>query len=346
MAAKEISPEWMERLEQGLAQIKQLPTFEDEFPFPWKEASDVIATALQIPDFQISSVRKSWKNSSELLQGMGDKVSLTAIEMLPVAGALFFALPDRAVSELSSQALVTTPTKEGFSQAKLKEGFYLFLFLKALQALDSLQLFKEASLTIGSAAILPDETSLCIDIEVKLPSKTLQARVVCPQSFIEAFKAHVPFQQETLLSLKSEVAITCEVGHTVLSQEEFQAIKVGDFVVLDRCSYDPSHNKGSVTLMLGKTPLVLARIKSEGVKILDLAPPPEETPEEGVTLTVEIEQLHLPLQTLLHLEPGALLDWPLHPEQGVVLFSHGKKIGQGELLKLGETLGVRVLTHG
>lgn len=347
MGTKEISSGWVEKLEKALAQAGRLPSLGEEFPFPWQEASGAIGKSLQVPDFKISCTHKGWKNSSELLRGMSDRAFLTAVEISPIEGRPVLALSENGVSEFISHMSLTTLPKEGLFQAKLKEGFYTFLFLKILQALDSLHLFKNGSLSLSSSSLLPDEEAFCIDIEVAFLTKSVQGRVICPRTFVEAFKNYQPFQKETLLSYSMELPLRCEVGYTLLSQEDFSKIQVGDFVILDKCSYDPSHEKGSVTLLLGKTPLLLARLKAEGIKILEFAISPEEPVEEGVTLIAEIEPLHLPLQQLLHIEPGILLDHSLHPEHGVFLTIDEKKVGQGELLKLGDLLGIRILeiTH-
>jgi flagellar motor switch protein FliN/FliY len=120
--------------------------------------------------------------------------------------------------------------------------------------------------------------------------------------------------------------------------------------------------------MLGETPLLMARMKSEGMKILDFAFYREETPGEepaeevpveeqelaseepkeeanrdGVTLTAEMGRVRIPLQKLLHLHPGMILELFMRPEQGVDITIGGKKVAKGELLKLGETAGLRIL---
>ncbi len=349
MTVNEISYEWLKLVEKALSKIEQLPLLEENFPFPWAEASQAMGTALQIPDFQLSSTRTAWKNPSDLLQDMGEKPVLAAIEIAPIAGTLFFALSQRDMVELTSQALTSSEHKEGFASAKLKEGFYYFLLLQILAALDPLEIFKNVSLRLSSASTLPQENGLCIDLQAILPTKSIQGRIICPQTFLSAFKAHQPFQKGTLLSSENiDISLRCEVGYAELSSEEWEKIQIGDFVILDRCSYYPAIEKGSVTLLLGKTPLLLARMKSEGMKILDFALYQEEIVSEEAAssnfiLTAEVGHIRLGLQKLLHLQPGALLDLSLRPEQGIDLTIGGKKVGQGELLKLGDTLGIRIL---
>lgn len=63
-------------------------------------------------------------------------------------------------------------------------------------------------------------------------------------------------------------------------------------------------------------------------------------------IVVEIDRIHMPLEKLLALEPGNVLELPIRPEQGVFLTVHGKKIARGELIKLGEAIGVKILEIG
>lgn len=68
--------------------------------------------------------------------------------------------------------------------------------------------------------------------------------------------------------------------------------------------------------------------------------------EITVSLTVEVGSIQMTMQKLLELEPGNLLDLGIHPENGVDLTINGKKVGRGELLKMGGVLGVRILELG
>ena len=75
-------------------------------------------------------------------------------------------------------------------------------------------------------------------------------------------------------------------------------------------------------------------------------------PEEGVSLavqqlplfvTIELARIKMTVDRIMKLSPGHLLELPIQPDQGVTLMVHGQKVGRGELVHLGETLGVRIL---
>jgi len=65
-----------------------------------------------------------------------------------------------------------------------------------------------------------------------------------------------------------------------------------------------------------------------------------------MALTVELGQIEISLEKLIALEPGNILDLEVHPEEGVQLVVNGKVVGKGEIIQIGESLGVRVLELG
>lgn len=70
---------------------------------------------------------------------------------------------------------------------------------------------------------------------------------------------------------------------------------------------------------------------------------PASLDEIPLPIIIEIGRIQMSIKKLLELQPGNMLELNVHPEQGVDLVVHGKKIARGELLKIGDSLGVRIL---
>lgn len=66
----------------------------------------------------------------------------------------------------------------------------------------------------------------------------------------------------------------------------------------------------------------------------------EEIP---LSVVVEVGRLQMSVKKLMELQPGNMLELDIHPESGVDLVVNGKRIAKGELLRIGEALGVRIL---
>lgn len=58
---------------------------------------------------------------------------------------------------------------------------------------------------------------------------------------------------------------------------------------------------------------------------------------------VEVGRFEISIEKFLQLEPGNMLPLDVSPEEGVYLTVHGKRVAKGELIRLGDLLGVRIL---
>ncbi|HEU63996.1 MAG TPA: YscQ/HrcQ family type III secretion apparatus protein [Chlamydiae bacterium] len=65
-----------------------------------------------------------------------------------------------------------------------------------------------------------------------------------------------------------------------------------------------------------------------------------------ITIIVEAARFKITLDKLMSMQPGNLLDLAVHPEKAVNLVVNGQQIAKGELVNLGDTLGVRILEMG
>ena len=62
-----------------------------------------------------------------------------------------------------------------------------------------------------------------------------------------------------------------------------------------------------------------------------------------LTLSIEVAKLNISLEKLVELAPGNVLKTGVYPEQGVRLSLNGRVIGKGELLQVGDALGVKII---
>lgn len=380
--------EWLQHLQEALVKSSQAPVEQEGFPFPWEQASEALLRDLGIKDLRLAPRPSQWKMGDEILSGMGNEPSIVSIEPAPIGGFILWMMSEEDIAALTAAALSSEEKIEGFSDPRLQEGFYQFLLLKAIGALDHIKAFKDISLRLLPRGEAPREGGLVLDIAIALPMKTVYGRLVCPQSFLTALKNYRPVRTQSLFEIeeikKLQVSLRTEIGSVSLPLDEWRLAMPGDFIALDTVSYDPHQEKGSLTLALGATPLLLARFKPEGLKIVDYAfyskeaplledsgaaqgPEPSPASEESqehlwaaeestedlskkapqILLTVELDKIAISVEKLAGLKPEDLLEMNFFPEQGVDLLIEGKTVARGDLLKLGSTLGVKLLAiHG
>ncbi len=393
---------WLKKIETALIDMKEIPLWGYPPAFPWEMAASQIGSALQLPEFTIEHSQTQLMKPDAFLSGFGKETVVLSIDLTPLPDAAHWIMAQEDIAKLTQLILNPEGDKKGFSTAAFQEGFYRYLQLQILQVIDQLKAFDDLSLKCAQSESLPSEESLCIDIAIAFESLKLWGRIICPPAFLLGFKSHFSIKNPSLLSFplteQVDVDLHLELGKTTLGLPQWESIAIGDCLVLDRSSYDPTTHKGTVTLVLDQQPLFRARLKENHLKIVDYAfyyeeetpmdthPPDDEhtaPKEEGfedlsleadendpnhmwsakdastesteqlisareipLTITVEVSRLKMNLQKLLALKPGNLIELPVRPEQGVDLLVNGKKVAKGELVKLGEVLGVKILQIG
>jgi len=83
-----------------------------------------------------------------------------------------------------------------------------------------------------------------------------------------------------------------------------------------------------------------------GTQMKTAAGKPLSAEDIPLNIIVEAGRIEISVQKLLELQPGNVLELNIRPEDGVDLVVHGRRIAKGELIRLGETLGVRILDIG
>ncbi|MBI2811216.1 MAG: type III secretion system cytoplasmic ring protein SctQ [Candidatus Melainabacteria bacterium] len=369
---------WIDEIQSILVKTHSFPLSVTPPQFPWDAFAREIANLFQVEDFKITPRKTERLPVQQLTSGFGANTLVVTLEATPVHGQFFWIMGKEDVAKLTGLALLPSNSNKGFSSSKFQEGFYYFLLSQALLALDQLQALGDLSVKMHSTSLLPDEEAVCTDIELHHPKHTFWGRLICPASFLDAYKAHFsslpppPLTNE--LAGQIDVSLRLQIGQTELPPSKWEAVSVGDLVLLDRCTYDPHTQKGGVLLVLEGTPLLRARLKDNSLKIVDYAtyreeqPPTDDAeesfdgedslsePEESTDawpseeekpkqeeFIVEAGRVEINLEKLLQLTPGEMLELPVHPESGVDIIAGGKKVAKGELIKLGELIGVRIL---
>lgn len=422
---------WIKRIPSALLQKDRVPLLGFPPSFPWEQFSKKLAELFSISELSIEpSGPVEWRSEETLYTGIGDQLKTLNLTLAPLAGNISWVMPEENLAMMISLLLTSEPQSLETFDPDFLQGFYRFLSLEAINAFKALEYGKILDPHILENSDLPKETSLCLDIEMKIKSKSLWGRLIISSEFLENWRRHFAQRNRILpIAQDLEVTVHLEAGHTTLNLSEWKAVKVEDFLILDFCSLK-SGGEGRIMLTVEGHPLFRGKVKDGKIKILehplyhevntpmakDLPadesqadsetdfsffedeeeefkeeeaseealqfqetdapqeeelPPAEELPEEvaeapletppetspppieekkpftpeeiSLTIVVEVGRLQMSVGKLMELQPGNILDLSIHPENGVDLVVNGNKIAKGELLLIGETLGVRIL---
>jgi len=392
----------LKTLEHALEETQAIPLWGSPPPFPWEAFSEELAKTLEQKKLEITHHKSEWLSQKELTDGMGDNPSIQAFTLSPLPGAFLWVIPKEGRDALVQKLLTKTDKAKKFSDPALQEGFYNFACLNILETFNQKSPYGNLTASLSENAELPEDGALCTDVSIQCDGITIWGRVICPRETHAGFRSHFTMDKPPLLSDPSlatiPLSLQLTVGSTSLSAKQWHLAAVGDFILLDHCTYDVEHGRGNAILTIGNAPLFDARIKEGEVKILEYALfqkenpmteelPPEETPppeippeeipetpemensskddplwatkngEEGdesllsskeipITLTVEVGRFKMPLKKVTQLKPGNVLDLALGPQPIVHLTIEGRRVAKGELVHLGEALGVKILNLG
>ena len=344
-----------------------IPLFGNAPPFEWDKASQLLSEKFGLGPFEIQPGKQLWLEAVEVHASLGRNALVTELKFLPLSSPLYFGMARADVAKLTSWLL----GKKKFSSEILQEGFYRYLLLESLDTISQVAPLQKLTPELLEESSLPETGAFSVEIEIRFEGKSAWGKLFIPEAFRKEWIAHFSAAPSEYVpsdtARSTELVLGIKTGSVNLRASEWEKLKEGDFLLLDKNSYDARKHQGVALFTLGNTPLFQVKIKHNQIELLDYAfyyedpmadqlPPIEgfQAANEEVSplkdlplhVTVEIGRLRITLDELMHLNPGNVLELPIHPDQGVTLTINGQKVGRAELLHLGETLGIRLLEIG
>lgn len=384
----EPTPVWIRQLHEAASRLQEIPLWGRAPAFPWEKAAEDLKETLHTKSLRLLPQESRFLKPDQQLSTLGENPLIISLSLMPFSGAAFFAIPRPEMEKLAGTLLTTEVTSKGFTGEEWNEGFVRFVFLNALKRLNETNTFgDDFTAMIAPPQELPGEGSLSLDLTIEIGSQKVWTRFICSDTLLNEIQSHYQANPSTShLPANLLLPLHVDIGSTTLKTSQWKKVKVGDLLVLDRCSYDLDHHKGTGTLATGGHPLFEVRIKDSEIKVLEHAFYQEEAPmayrdnddEEEIhtpsgetedeeeplwstesseeepqhllpsrdiplTLTVEVARKTMPLEKVAELRPGNLLDLQITPPLIVSLTVSGQRIAKGELVKIGESIGVKIL---
>jgi type III secretion system YscQ/HrcQ family protein len=352
------------KIDDALRQLDRIPLYGYAPRIDVAHFAEAIAKRWDV-SLSLTIAQAAWRSSAELYEGLESEALRSHLALFPLKGDLVWAMSRQDIARLTALLLKKRPDQ--VQSELLQEGFYLYLFLQALDALQAEPPLKEFTLRIHEETHRI-ERGYCMDVTLEIEGQLCYGRLILSDAFLTSWQSHFSSLQRLFslspLAKSLEVPLSITVGSVLLGQEQWNDAKPGDVLLLDRGSYDPRHKEGVASFSLGATPLFHVHIHKHKIKLLEPALFYEEDMDQGETteqpvsteeastvaikelplfVTVELTRLRMTVEQLMSLAPGNFLELPIDPAQGVLLTVNGRKIGRGELVYLGEALGVRIL---
>lgn len=384
---------FIQNLTVALKERELIPMWGDVPPFPWKELENSLKQILQCEHLTLSPQSSDWKEFGDFFKGLGEDPLIISCALTPLNPPFFLAFPHDDVATLTSSLLDQKDAKKTFTDPDYLNGFFRFVILKLLSHFNNLKPLTDLSVKMNDIG-LKSEIAYCIDVAVTHPQRALHARAIFPKTFHKVVSSHFmgrPLSEKILHESQLTVSLSLTCAHVNLSIGIWEKISVGDFIILDTCTYSPLKKSGTLKLNLSHQGLFLVRLKNHQIKIIDytlyeedlsmnetpdnededLIPEDNDFEEDFETslseeeepsfneeqnlsekllsaqdipldVVVEVSRIKMSLKDLLKLKPGNTLEVSANPETSVTLTVSGKPIGRGQLVQIGDTVGVKM----
>ena len=412
---------WIKRVPPALLQRDSKPLIGYPPEFPWEKFSKEIGKVFGVQEISITPAQIcEWREPGTLFSGIGDRHHTLKLSIAPLSGNAYWVIAEDDIALLMSMMIAQQDTPIESLDQDYKHGFYQFLALEALNTFSVIGMDKSLTPHLENSTDLPNETCLCLDVNVAIKQRTLLGRLILSPDLLQSWKER--YSQRTInSSIAQDVTTTVclEAGRISLKSSEWTKVALGDFITLDSCTLKAT-GEGRIMLTVQGFPCFRAKIKEGNIKILEhplyhegdipmdnnfpddemevdhdhdfsfleteeeiesddeideklaeetmqeeteqtdldtSSPLEEQVPAPLVeeekkpftiediplSIVVEVGRLQMSVGKLMELQPGNLLDLNIHPENGVDLVVNGNRIAKGELLLIGECLGVRIL---
>lgn len=386
--------DWVKKIDQILLELDKVPQFLFQ-PLDLRPVEKILSKLVGF-GLELKLTPKGWQKKEEC--PVTDHF-LFSVFSSSLENGFLFAAEKKAIRHLLEDPLLTASNSEMVQE--ITEGYLHYLLLESLVELQKQQELASISLSIQRETKdqLSEENYFCFELLCKTEKTSSLSKIYISDSFRDSVERH--FSRASSFSLTDEkkemifLDLALEVGNSVVKRKELKKLEIGDFLLLDRCLYDPDTKKGSFLLMLEDTPIFRGKVTKEGCKLaevpiyqevermdeddafyeenideedvddieeeklFDEEPEEEqevqqqetqtaqaqESPIDELELNVKIElcRLKMNARDLSELSIGNLLPLDVSIDRGVDLVVSGKRFAKGELLRMGEHLGVRIL---
>lgn len=362
---------WIEKISRHVQELNEIPLFGNAPPLNLEKISSLLAEQFGSEDFSVRIKAQAWREPKDIKKGLGTGLLITPVTISPIEAPVYWVISKADRDKLTGHMLSDKPKKKAFSSSILQEGYYRYLLLEALNALQNIEPINQMTLHLEEDENLESIASVCIDVEISFGDCICWGRLIIPETFrknwVQHFSAFPPQYVKSALSKKLPLEIGIKIGSIKLLQKEWESLKTGDFLVPDEIAQDGDVREGVLTLE--NTSLFQVTMNHHKIELTDYAFTTEDIMQESETQSpdnlshklemaekeskalkdlpmqvhVEIARLRITLDELMNLAPGNMLELPTHADKKVALTVNGEKIGLAELVYLGETLGLKIL---
>lgn len=364
-AATEPSASWLKSRNDFLSSLGQKDGETKALPFPHKELVRIVKDKFRLEECEISIGYRGFVAADQMVQEFGKKLLVQPLFVQPLeAGEVYLLTSEEDLQYVMEVVFSDASLASYFYEKDKLLGFHYYFMAELCKVFQECNWVPSMTAKVTkdarfSARTLTENYHTLL-VSCVLDSKAMQFAVLIPEkTYASGMQLFASQNQEidvSQMDLMQSVTIVVEVGDCLLSEKEWKQVSIGSFILLDSCLYDPDSGDSGAYLSVRGTQFFGGRFvdRSSGdFKITSLPSMQKEQSEEGssqeapekLKVVAEVVRYTTTLDEFLKLTQGSVLSFQgQHPALGVDIVLNGEKKGRGEIIAMGDVLGIRVIS--
>ena len=128
---------WIKKVKKSLIENDSIPLIKISKSFSWKDFSTKIKESLKLQNVNISSSSIMWRSKEDLLDGIGEDIISTSINVSPLSSCVFWIMNKNEIKKITNGFMTIEGKKDIISSEIIEEGFYNFLMANILKILEN-----------------------------------------------------------------------------------------------------------------------------------------------------------------------------------------------------------------
>lgn len=337
--------------------------------FPKKKLESLLKDKFRLEECEVSISARGSVVASQIAHEFGNRILIQPLSVQPLEkGEVFFLSAEEDLQRVMEVVFGDASLASYFYEKDKLLGFHYY-FMSEMCGL-----FQECGWPPAVTMKVTDDAQFStrfltenyhtVLVTCLLDSMSVNFAFLVPENTYESGKKFFAGQTTEIdvnqMDLMQTISMVVEVGDCKLSEEEWKQVAPGAFILLDSCLYDPDSKESGAYLSIHGTRFFGGRFlegSSGEFKITSFptlqqdaeedAEHHEETPTEHAQykLIAEVARYTMTLDEFLKLSPGSVLQFQgQSPSMGVNLVVNGEVKGRGEIISIGDVLGIRVIS--
>jgi len=261
----------LQTIETNLIDYLDLPKNLSQIPFPIFEVEQAAKKVFQLEEFRIHAEQQKLISQEEISLFFENNPFHICLKATSLQSEAYCLMSQTEMNNFCSFLLEANPAQ--ISDEEFLQALFFYATSQLLSSLQQTSFTKNINIQIQDSFSLPKEPLYDMPITLQTETKTATCHLAMTLPFQKDLFAHFQTKVTSIptdLKKSLQIPLGLEIGSTELSYQEVSKLENGDFILLDRCTFDPDTGHGNVSFMLGEKSIFRGKIKEGEIKILDM----------------------------------------------------------------------------